>query len=405
MHTEKRTVVVIGAGPSGALVSALMKKQGRDVVVLERDRFPRFSIGESLLPQCMAFMEQAGLLNAVEQGGYQHKNGAAFAWGQRYTEFDFREKFSPGPGTTYQVPRADFDKRLADAAEAQGVEIRYGHTLVGVTLQQKGAQLCVEADGQSYRIECDFVLDASGFGRVLPKLLKLERPSDFPSRRAIFTHIQDNAEGRFDRNKILITVHPEHQDLWFWLIPFSDGRASLGVVGEEHFFKEGVPWEEQLKAWVAATPSLASVLTDSQFDRPVQSLKGYSADVTTLADPRFALLGNAGEFLDPVFSSGVTIAMKSAVLAAQVLGEQLEGNTVDWQQQYARPLQQGVNTFKTYVKAWYRGDFQTLMFHPNPNSDIRDMVSAILAGYAWDEANPLVRESDRRLAALVALCQ
>ena len=116
------------------------------------------------------------------------------------------------------------------------------------------------------------------------------------------------------------------------------------------------------------------------------------------------MLGNAGEFLDPVFSSGVTIALKSASLAAEVLGRQLSGAKVDWESEYATPLKKGVNTFRTFVESWYGGGFQNVIFHENQQPEIRRMISSILAGYAWDESNPYVRESKRRLKALEEIC-
>src|SRR5688572_33015306 len=117
---ERTQVLIVGAGPAGSVAAAMLRKQGRDVVMLEREQFPRFSIGESLLPQSMAYIEAAGMLQDVVEAGFQYKNGAAFAWGDRYTHFDFRDKFTPGWGTTYQVQRANFDKVLADAAERAG---------------------------------------------------------------------------------------------------------------------------------------------------------------------------------------------------------------------------------------------------------------------------------------------
>ena len=124
MRSERRQVVVIGAGPSGAIASALLHARGRDVLVLERQRFPRFSIGESLLAHCLDFVDEAGMLAAVEAAGFQYKNGAAFARGERYADFDFAERYTPGRASTYQVERATFDKLLADEAERQGVSIR-----------------------------------------------------------------------------------------------------------------------------------------------------------------------------------------------------------------------------------------------------------------------------------------
>ncbi|WP_028115245.1 NAD(P)/FAD-dependent oxidoreductase [Ferrimonas senticii] len=407
--SETRTVVIIGAGPSGAVASAILNRLGHDVLVLEKSHFPRFSIGESLLPHCMSVLAEAGMLEAVNNAGFQFKNGATFHRGNQQVEFDFTNKFSPGPGTTFQVQRGPFDQLLAQQAQQQGVEIRFGHQVDAIELQAGGARLQVSCDQrQRYQLDCQFVLDASGFGRVLPRLLHLERPSTFPVRQALFTHIADGIETTsttFDRNKILITVHPELADVWFWLIPFSNGRASLGVVAAESRFQHA-PSDNAaaLKEWVASTPSLANVLGNAKFDTPVNALKGYAADVTTLADHRFALLGNAGEFLDPVFSSGVTIAMKSASFASQALDRQLRGEAVDWQREYAEPLRFGVNAFKTYVSGWYDQSFQKVVFHPDPNPQVKQMISAILAGYAWDADNPFVRHSQRRLQTLAELC-
>src|SRR3979409_2027585 len=118
MTVERRKVVVIGAGPSGSIASALLKRRGHDVLVLERQQFPRFSIGESLLVHCLDFVAEAGMLEAVDAAGFQLKNGAAFARGEQSVDFDFSEGFTPARGSTYQVQRAAFDKLLAD--EAQG---------------------------------------------------------------------------------------------------------------------------------------------------------------------------------------------------------------------------------------------------------------------------------------------
>ncbi|MCS3839784.1 flavin-dependent dehydrogenase [Pseudomonas sp. JAI111] len=407
VEMEHRQVVVIGAGPSGAIAAALLKRKGHDVLMIERQHFPRFSIGESLLSHCLDFVEEAGMLDAVNAAGFQLKNGAAFAWGDQYSAFDFGDTFSHGKPTTFQVQRADFDKLLADQAELQGVEVRYGEAIVSADFTLAKPQLEVQReDGSQYRVEADFVLDASGYGRVLPRLLDLEAPSNFPVRQAVFTHIEDNIDSpTFEREKILITTHPTHRDIWFWTIPFSNGRCSVGVVAAaEHFEGRMDNLDECLRGFIAETPSLASVLNNAVWDTPARTIGGYSANVKTLHGPGFALLGNAAEFLDPVFSSGVTIAMRSASMAAGVLHRQLQGESVDWQTEFAAPLKRGVDTFRCYVEGWYAGTFQDVIFHPDGSPDIRRMISAILAGYAWDERNPFVSEPKRRLRMLSELC-
>ena len=217
-------VLVIGAGPAGSLAAALLRQQGRQVLVLEREQFPRFSIGESLLPQSMEYLEQAGMLAAVQQAGFQLKNGAAFARGDQFTEFNFSDKYSSGWSTTYQVERARFDHLLALEAERQGAEVRYRHQVTAVDLNGARPRVTVkDPQDHEYFVDAAFILDASGFGRVLPRLLQLETPSNFPVRGSIFTHIEDRiARSEFDRNKIRITVHPSNHDVWYWLIPFAD---------------------------------------------------------------------------------------------------------------------------------------------------------------------------------------
>ncbi len=405
--TERRQVVVIGAGPSGSIAAALLRRRGRDVLVLERQRFPRFSIGESLLVHCLDFVAEAGMIEAVDAAGFQHKNGAAFACGEQYADFDFSERFTPGRSSTYQVQRATFDKLLADEAQRQGVEIRYEVEIVAVAAASTGCTVsAVARDGAVTTVEADFVLDASGFGRTLPRLLGLERPSDFPPRQSIFTHVADHIpDGAFDRDKIRITVHPRHPDVWYWLIPFANGRCSLGVVGRKEFLGGYAgPPEQRLRALVAEDHSLAALLAEAQWDTPVRELAGYAANVTTMHGPGFALLGNAAEFLDPVFSSGVTIAMRSASTATEVLDRQLAGKSVDWDQEFERPLRRGVDCFRAYVEAWYDGRFQQILFHEGQTPDIRGMICSVLAGYAWDERNPFVAQPRRRLDTLAQWC-
>lgn len=407
-RTEQTEILIIGAGPSGAVAAGLLRKQGRQVLIIEKETFPRFSIGESLLPQSMEYIEQAGMLQDVVETGFQYKNGAAFAKGDLRTAFDFRDKFSPGWGTTYQVQRANFDKVLADAAEKAGTEIRYRHTVVAVDVSGTQPQVTVRSpEGEEYVVQARYLLDASGFARILPRMLDLERPSDFPVRGALFTHIEDRIAAQdMDRNKILISVHPEHQDVWFWTIPFSNGRCSQGVVATPEFLARYEGTEvERLRAIIAEAPSLSHVLRHAQWDTPGRSITGYSANVTSLWGNGYALLGNAGEFLDPVFSSGVTIAFKSASLAAECIARMWQGESVDWQKDYAVPLQAGVNTFRAFVQGWYDGGFQDVIFHEHSSPEIRRMISSILAGYAWDVNNPYVAEPQRRLKVLRELCQ
>lgn len=402
-----RKVIIIGAGPSGSIAGALLQNKGYQVTILERQLFPRFSIGESLLPQCMEFIAQAGMLDAVVNAGFQFKNGAAFAYREQRSEFMFEDKFTAGMGTTFQVQRGRFDNILAKEAVRMGVDIRWQTEVMAVDFSGDKPRLEVrEPSGDVVNYEADFVLDASGFGRILPRLLDLESPSGFPVRKALFGHIEDCIDNaQFDRDKIRITVHPEHKDVWFWLIPFSNGRSSIGVVAEESFYQLMDDNKTALWDIINQDDGLRELLKNALFDEPINAIVGYSANVKSLYGNGYALLGNAGEFLDPVFSSGVTIAMKSASLAAEVLDRQFNGEVVDWNAEYALPLQRGVNTFRVFVDAWYDGRFQDVIFHSEQQPEVKAMICSILAGYAWDEANPYVKNARSRLDTLVALCR
>ena len=401
-------VLIIGAGPAGSVAARMLKKLGHRVVILEKEQFPRFSIGESLLPQCMEFLEEADLLAAVTAEGFQFKNGAAFSLAGKLTEFDFSEKFSAGWGTTFQVPRARFDQVLANGAEEAGVPIHYRQTIVAAEFGAPGHARLISVDAEGARREwtATMVMDASGFGRVLPRLLDLETPSSLSPRQALFTHIEDCIEAAdYDRNKILIGIHPIHRDIWYWLIPFSNGRSSLGVVTSVGFLDERVGGPlEVLREMAFEEPRLAQLLKNSRFDTPANRIGGYSANVKQLYGENFVLLGNAGEFLDPVFSSGVTIALKSASLAVPLVDKQLRGMPVDWNAEYEQVLRRGIEVFRAYVDAWYDGRFQRIIFDERQLSSIKAMISSILAGFAWDEANPMTQRCVNKIDAIADVC-
>jgi flavin-dependent dehydrogenase len=407
MRDEHVDVAIIGAGPAGAVAAALLRRKGRSVLVLERQHFPRFSIGESLLPQSMAYLEEAGMLQAVVEAGFQYKNGAQFVWRDQATSYDFRDKHSPGWGTTFQVERAKFDHLLIQCAAQQGAEVRFGHTVLAMHPGDAPVLEVEDESAQRYDVHARFVLDASGFGRVLPRLLNLEAPTGLPTRAAIFSHVRDGlALDEFDRNKICVATHPEHRDVWFWMIPLAEGRSSVGCVADAAF--HDIPEAERearLRTLIREEPTLNRLIGDAPFLMPVRQIGGYSANVERLHGDGYALLGNAGEFLDPVFSSGVTIALRSAHQAVGVLERKLSGESVDWHAEYDVPLRKGIDTFRAFVERWYTGELQDIIYYPRQTAMIRRMISAVLAGYAWDESNPYVADPVRRLNALYEACK
>jgi flavin-dependent dehydrogenase len=397
-------VAIIGAGPSGAVAAAFLAARGYSVEVVERVHFPRFSIGESLLPQSMAFLEEAGLLDHVMQGKFQHKNGAVFRRGETEQSFSFSDMDGSGWSTTFQVRRDLFDQILIQGAVEKGARVTFGMEVTGFTPGDNGVRMQVRDEaGNESEISARYALDASGFGRVLPRLLALDRPSDFPVRKALFCHVRDNiSDPTFDRDKIFVTIHPANPAIWYWLIPLADGLSSIGVVGPEAaLLAAAADQQSQLFTLVSEASRMSEVLRNSEQIRPVGTIVGYACNVERLTGPGFALLGNAAEFLDPVFSSGVTIALKSAILAGRALDRQFKGEQVDWDSEFELPLKIGIDAFRSYVEGWYDTSLQDIIFaQPKRVTGVKRQIISVLAGYAWDLENPFVREPKRYLAAV-----
>ena len=390
-------VAIIGAGPAGAVAAALLNQRGFKVCVLEKQHFPRFVVGESLLPHGMEILAEAGLLAPVQAAGFQHKDGVVFRRGDDCAVYDFNDKSHPGPSTALNVQRDRFDKILIDQVIDAGATVRFGESVVVFDNTDVYARLRVAREnGQHYQINAGFVLDASGHFRAIPRLRGWEMPAHLPVRQVHLTHIDDHiTDPAFERNKNMIVTHPQYRDVWLWLTPFSNGRLSVGVVGRPERFAGISASANILKKNVHDVPMLADLLANAVWDNgfPFLYLSGFSASVKYSHGRHFALLGNAAGFLDPVFSSGTTIAMHSAKLAADVLTRQLYDEPVDWQTDFADALNLGVNTLQAYAEGWYEGRFQDLIYSQRQSPEEKRMLSAIFAGYAWDKKNPYVRNA------------
>ena len=396
-------VAIIGAGPAGTTTAALLEASGLDVAIFERSRFPRFSIGESLLPVCNDVLHEAKLFDLVQAQGYQVKTGAVFNRGDEICEFDFAQKFGDGANWTWQVPRAEFDNVLAEGVRARGVPIFFEH---GVTEVRVGSapRLGIEAlDGARFDVDTRFIVDASGFGRTLPRLLDLEEPSDQPRRMALFTHVRgDRRPEGPNAGRIFVMIH--QKDVWIWIIPFSDGRTSVGVVASPEWF-ESLPEDPtaRLRAAIAVDSAARERLAATEFLFEPRSMVGYSAAAKRIFGEGYCLVGNATEFLDPVLSSGVSLALSSARRASGAIVRQLAGEAVDWQTDYSEYMERGIDTFRSYVNGWYDGTFHEICFARPSNERFKSMICGALAGYVWNLENPFVREHKRKLKQVLRL--
>ena len=293
MKTIETDVLIIGAGPAGAIAAALLHRENIPVMVVEKQTFPRFVIGESMLPSSMEMLNDAGLLDAVEKQHFMRKYGAVFLRGNERCNFDFANQSGDGWKYTYQVTRADFDKALIDAVAARGVDVRFQHGVTAVDFSPTHATTKVEHNGEMLEVKSKFVLDCSGYGRVLPRLLDLETPSSMPPRASLFSHVTgDLRPSDREEGKIWVCVHRD--DAWIWIIPFSNGRTSVGVVASPEFFdRYPGDTESQLRAILMEEENTASRLKNMQFQFPPHRITGYSCAVKRLYGDRFALAGNA----------------------------------------------------------------------------------------------------------------
>ncbi|MGB1307286.1 MAG: NAD(P)/FAD-dependent oxidoreductase [Oceanihabitans sp.] len=398
-------VLIIGAGPSGCVAASYLNKHKKNVKVVEKSKFPRFVIGESLLPRCMDHFEEVDLLDCLKKVGFEKKYGARFLSGDIVCNFDFSKKHSPGWDWTWQVPRADFDSTLTTELVNRGVDINFEHEVVDVVFEPNGNSTTSIKDenGALYKVHAKHIIDSSGYGRVLPRMLGLDKPSAIPEHSSLFAHVKElnRPEGE---EGTLITFDVLDLDTWFWVIPFSNGDTSIGFVGKTEFIESFTGSTiERLQKMLKHSKYYHKRFEGLDFKFPPVCIKNYAKSVTQLYGKGYALTGNSAEFLDPVFSSGVTFATESALKAAKLVTKELNNETVDWEEEYTGYIMKGVNVFATYVKEWYTGNLQTLFFHRPENPEIKKQICAVLAGYVWDETNPFVKKHTRLVKTLAHL--
>ncbi|GGD80734.1 NAD(P)/FAD-dependent oxidoreductase [Planktosalinus lacus] len=397
MLNESVDVLIIGAGPSGCVSASYLHQQGIKVKVVEKTTFPRLVVGESLIPRVMDHFEEAGLLPALNAMNFEKKFGARFIRGDEVCHFDFSKKFTDGWNWTWQVPRADFDYVMAQEIIKKGVDLEFNSEVTAVDFQGSNSTTTVkDPEGNFKTIQAKFIIDSSGFGRVLPRLLDLDTPSGLDPHSSIFAHVEDinRPEGE---EGTLISFDILETEVWLWVIPFSNGKTSVGVVAPTEYINklsDNDDTSEALTAAILKSDYYKKRFGDLPFLFNPIKLVNYSRAVKKMYGEGFALTGNSSEFLDPVFSSGVAFAAESGMLAAKLIKKQLEGEQIDWETSYEGYMKKGVEVFKTYVKEWYTGNLQTLFFHQPENPEVKRKICSVLAGYVWDNKNPFVTKHE-----------
>src|SRR5256714_1976075 len=382
-------VAITGGGPAGSVAAALLARAGRRVIVVEREKFPRFHIGESLLPFSMQAFTRLGLHEKFARAGFMEKFGGEMygACGDDGVKFYFEDGFRSQTDRSYQVTRADFDKVLLDHAAESGAEVREETGVDNVEFSDNGATLVISRKSNEAReeIRAPYVIDASGRNSILCAKFKLKKNYEHLQKVSVFAHYDGmiRAQGRDGT----LTRMVRAIDRWFWVIPLSATRTSVGVVLDGAIFKKsGLTAEEFLQRAIEEQPILMQQMRNAERVTPVRTAADFSYRSTQLTGDRWMLAGDAAGFIDPVFSSGVFLAVLAGEQAADVLHEVLDhpGKRRKLFARYERNINKAMDVYLRFVDAWYSKEFIEVFLHPQDLFQIPPAVNAVLGGNIGD---------------------
>jgi len=396
---------VAGGGPAGCSAAIRLALKGHSVVLFERDTFPRFHIGESLLSTANDAFAALGIAERMEAARFPEKWGARLithdgASGRGVNFADVTEVRRP---QTYQVPRAEFDRILMERAREVGVDVREGHKVTACELMPDAAVLEV-VNGAAARVRVRAIVDATGRQGLIARKLGLRTDEPLLANIAIFSHY-GNVPRLPDGCPNDIRIVARNDSGWFWLIPISAELMSVGVVLPQRLYlqlPQGTP-EEQLERAIADTPAVAELMRDARREWPVRVEKDFSYSAREYAGDRWILAGDAGSFLDPVFSTGVSIAMESGIEAAAELDRALAKNDFSARSfaAFSRRQRKRFQTFRRFVIGFYTPQFRDLFFRPDPPRLLFQAIVTVLAG-RWN-SSLRTRILNRFFFAIVAL--
>jgi flavin-dependent dehydrogenase len=376
-------VVIVGGGPAGATAAALLAEKGRKVLVLEKDKFPRYQIGESLLPYCYFTLERLGLVDRMKSGPFQRKHAVQFVTteGRRSTPFYFSKHFDHEASTTWQVLRSEFDQMLLDNAREKGAEVReetQAHDFIRTDGRVVGV-VASRKDGERFELRAPMIIDASGRQALAINRNNWRRWEPGLNKTAVWTYYKgvERDEGR-DEGTTTIAYLPDKG--WFWYIPMQDDLLSVGVVAErDALFRDTNKLSEIFDREAAVNPWIEERLATGRQLGKYYVTKEYSYRSEHCAEDGLVLVGDAFLFLDPVFSSGVYFALRSGELAADAVGRALEENDVSAGRfsEYFERMDREVEPMRKLVYAFYSPAFNVKAMvenHPEVSGDWTDCL-------------------------------
>ena len=394
LAVEGYDVAIIGGGPAGSTAATLLSKAGRRVIVLERDKFPRFHIGESLLPFSMQTFTRLGLQEKLRAGFLEKFGGEiAEAGGEKAAKFYFKDGFGSRTDRSYQVTRSKFDKMLLDHAAESGAEVREETLVENVDFDRDGAMLSLRMDARSRvlgrvearlseNIRARYVVDASGRNSVIGNKFKLKKSYQHLQKLSLFAHY----EGLEREEGIDATLTRMVRTLqsWFWVIPLENDRTSIGIVLEAADFKSsGLSAEEFFERAIAEQPLVRNRIGAGRRVSQVYTAADFSYRSERLTGDRWLLAGDAAGFIDPVFSSGVFLAVLAGEQAADVLQEVLDHPKRARRlfRHYERLVNRAMDVYLRFVESWYGGkEFIEVFLTPTELFQIPPAVNAVLGG-------------------------
>jgi flavin-dependent dehydrogenase len=376
-------VGIIGGGPAGSTAGALLARANRRVIVFEREKFPRFHIGESLLPFSMKAFTRLGLHEKFRRAGFLKKFGGEIfgACSEPGTKFYFKDGFRSQTDHAYQVTRSDFDKLLLDHARESGAEVHEQVAVDRVEFLNEHVDLAIRRNGSVENVRARYLIDASGRNSVLGTKFGIKKSYDHLQKLSIFAHYDGvwRAEGIDGTLTLLI----RGIDRWFWLIPLTTERTSIGVVLDSDTFKKSkLSAEDFLEQSLAEQPIIAKRMTGARRVSEVYTAADFSYRSTKLHGERWLLAGDAAGFIDPIFSSGVFLAVFSGEQCADALDEILDHpeRARKLFRRYERAVNRAMDIYLRFVNAWYTKEFVEIFLTPRNVLGVAPAVNAVLGG-------------------------